>query len=235
MVEGDPGDAREPGRGSWLVADALAEHLEISLGCGLPAALRRGWNTYPTHRLWPPEAHDPRLDLRRRRRRAQEWMELPGGGGRRTAGAGALDWSGKHFRFAENRLRTVYDWDSVRVATEAVVVGDAAFSFTANWDLPEVDPAPDPGEVSAFIGDYDAARASRLTTSERAQVVACGAYLMAHVARCEHANGDPDGSYTRALRAARQPLSARLMPYGPSFLVAALWHRQRGRDRLRRG
>ena len=113
---------------------------------------------------------------------------------------GHLDWSGKHFRFAEDRITVVYDWDSVRVATEAVIVGNAAFSFTANWDLPGVDPAPDPGEVGAFIDDYDAARGSRLTRRERAQIVACGAYLMAYIARCEHANGDPDGSYTRALR-----------------------------------
>ncbi len=202
--DGEPGDTHEPGR-RRLVAEALAEHLEIARACGLPAALRRGWNAYPTDRLWPSEAHDPRLDLAGTGAGA-EWIDAFAARVKPTAMRdalpvlGHLDWSGKHFRFAEDRITVVYDWDSVRVATGAVIVGNAAFSFTANWDLPGVDPAPEPGEVGAFIDDYDAARGSRLTRRERAQIVACGAYLMAYVARCEHANGDPDGSYTRALR-----------------------------------
>jgi hypothetical protein len=113
---------------------------------------------------------------------------------------GHLDWSGKHFRFAADRITAVYDWDSVRIATEAVIVGNAAFSFTANWDLAGVDPAPAPDEVRAFIGEYDQARGARLTRPEREQIAACGAYLMAYVARCEHALGDVDGNYTNALR-----------------------------------
>ena len=204
VVDGDPGDTHEPGR-RRLVADALAEHLDVAVACGQPAALRRGWNAYPTDRLWPVDAHDPRIDLAGTASGA-EWIDTFAASVKPTAMCdappvvGHLDWSGKHFRFAEDRLTVVYDWDNVRVATEAVIVGNAAFSFTANWDLPGVDPAPEPDEVSAFIDEYDAARGSRLTRPERAQVVACGAYLMAYVARCEHANGDADGAYTRALR-----------------------------------
>ena len=63
-----------------------------------------------------------------------------------------------------------------------------------------MDPAPEPYEVSAFIDEYEQARGARLTRSERERTIACGAYLMAYVARCEHANGDADGAYTRALR-----------------------------------
>ena len=204
VVDGEPGDTHEPGR-RRLVAEALAEHLEIARACGSPAALRRGWNAYPTDRLWPAEAHDARLDLAGTAAGA-EWIDAFAARVKPTATRdarpvlGHLDWSGKHFRFAEGRITVVYDWDSVRVATEAVIVGNAAFAFTANWDLPGVDPAPGPDEVSAFLDDYDAARASRLTSGERAQIVACGAYLMAYVARCEHANGDSDGAFTRELR-----------------------------------
>ena len=54
--------------------------------------------------------------------------------------------------------------------------------------------------MSAFIDEYEHARGTRLTRDEREQTIACGAYLMAYVARCEHANGDTVGAYTRALR-----------------------------------
>jgi hypothetical protein len=204
VVDGDPGDTHEPGR-RRLVAEALATHLDVALACGHPAALWRGWNAYPTDRLWPSEAHDPRLDFAGTASGA-EWIDAFAAHAKPTATRNAppvlghVDWSGKHFRFAEDRLTVVYDWDSVRVATEPVIVGNAAFSFTANWDLPGVDPAPAPDEISAFIDEYDAARGSRLTPHERSQVVACGAFLMAYVARCEHANGDPDGAYSRLLR-----------------------------------
>ena len=202
--DGEPGDTHEPAR-RRLVAEALASHLEIARACGFPASLQRGWNAYPSDRLWPAEAHDPRLDLAGTAAGA-EWIDAFAARVKPTATRdtppvlGHLDWSGKHFRFADDRITAVYDWDSVRVATEAVVVGNAAFAFTANWDLPGVDPAPQPDEVSAFIDEYDAARATRLTRDEREQLVACGVYLMAYVARCEHANGDPGGAYTRALR-----------------------------------
>ncbi len=203
VVEGDPADTHEPRR-RRLVARALARHLDVARACGLPPALRRGWDAYATDRLWPLEAHDPRIDLAGTAGGA-EWIDAFAASVKPTATRGAppvlghLDWSGKHFRFAQDRLTVVYDWDSVRVATEAVIVGNAAFSFTANWDLPGVDPAPEPDEVLAFIDDYDDARGTRLTRSQREQTVACGAYLAAYVARCEHASGDRDGAYTRAL------------------------------------
>src|SRR5215207_4963506 len=50
---------------------------------------------------------------------------------------------------------------------------NAAFGFTANWDLPGVDPAPDPDE---------AGRSATSTTTREARA------------------GDADGAYTRALR-----------------------------------
>jgi hypothetical protein len=188
-----------------LVAVTLAEHLDLARAHGRPAALGRGWNAYPTDRLRPAEAHDPRLDLERTADGAERIDAFaasvkPAATRDAPSVLGHLDWSGKHFRFARGRITAVYDWDSVRVATEAVIVGNAAFSFTANWDLPGVDPAPAPDEVGAFIDEFGAARGSHLTSGERAQVAACGAYLIAYVARSEHAKGDTDGAFTRALR-----------------------------------
>ena len=135
------------GGGSWRRRSPSTS--EIARACGLPAPLRRGWNAYPTDRLWPSEAHDPRLDLAGTAAGA-EWIDAFAARVKPTATRdappvlGHLDWSGKHFRFAEDRITAVYDWDSVRVATEAVVVGNAAFAFTANWDLPGSTPPPSP-------------------------------------------------------------------------------------------
>ena len=96
---------------------------------------------------WPSEAHDPRLGLAGTAHGA-EWIDAFAAGVKPTAirsappVLGHVDWSGKHFRFVDDRITVVYDWDSVRVATEAVIVGNAAVSFTANWDLPDVDRLP---------------------------------------------------------------------------------------------
>jgi hypothetical protein len=127
VLDGDPADTHPPAR-RRAVAEALARHLDVAASCGLPPALRRGWNAYPSDRLWPVEAHDPRGDLTGTAGGA-EWIDAFAASVKTTATRSAppilghLDWSGKHFRFAEDRLTVVYDWDSVRVATEAVIVG----------------------------------------------------------------------------------------------------------------
>ena len=204
LLDGDPADTHDPRR-RRLVAEALPATSRSPANAGIRPALRRGWNAYPSDRLWPTEAHDPRLDLAGTAAGA-EWIDAFAARVKPTAtrpappALGHTDWSGKHFRFAEDRITAVYDWDSVRVASEPVIAGNAAFAFTANWDLPGVDPAAEPDEVSAFIDEYESARGTRLTRGEREQTIACGAYLMAYVARCEHAHGDADGAYTRALR-----------------------------------
>jgi len=202
--DGEPGDTRVTARRA-SIAQALARHLELARACGTPPALARGWSAYPAGRLWPTEAHDPRIDLAGTAAGA-EWIDALATRARPVATLAAArvlghhDWSAKHFRFAGDRITVVYDWDSVRLGSEAVVVGNAACSFTANFDLPGVDPAPTPDETRAFVDDYDEARAAPLSRAERTRIAACGLYLMAYTARCEHAKGDRDGPFTRALQ-----------------------------------
>jgi hypothetical protein len=119
---------------------------------------------------------------------------------------GHHDWSGKHFRFAQDAVTVVYDWDSVRLGREAVIVGNAAMTFTANFDLPGLKLAPTPAEVRAFVEEYSAARSTPLTRAEREHVAACATFIAAYTARCEHAHRlkaeapDDPNSFTAALR-----------------------------------
>ncbi len=119
---------------------------------------------------------------------------------------GHTDWSGKHFRFAGGRITAIYDWDSLAVRREAAIVGNAAMTFTTNFDIPGVRRAPTPTEMGAFIDEYAAARSAPLTAAERRQVAACAMFLGAYTARCEHCGvdgyraGDDPHSFTSSLR-----------------------------------
>lgn len=188
-------DTHEPAR-RRLVAEALAWHLELARACGRPAALRGEWSLYTSERLWPRELHTPILDFDASADGAA-WIDAIAAKAKDRAMApgepavGHHDWSGKHFRFADDRLTVVYDWDSLRLGREAVIVGNAAMTFTANFDLAGVQLAPSPDEVRAFVDEYSAARSTPLSRGEREQVAACATFLAAYTARCEH-NGHLD-------------------------------------------
>ena len=47
--------------------------------------------------------------------------------------------------------------------------------------------APSPEELWSFIEEYEAARGHPLSDEERSATVAVALYVMAYVARCEHA------------------------------------------------
>jgi hypothetical protein len=194
------------------MAEALAWHLELTRACGRPAALGRGWSLYASDTLWPREAHAPIFDFGATAAGA-EWIDAIAAKAKARASAtgerlvGHHDWSGKHFRFTGEHVAAVYDWDSLRLGREAVIVGNAAMTFTTNFDLPGLKLTPTPEEVRAFVDEYSAARSTALSRSEREQVAACAAFAAAYTARCEHcgadgydASNDPN-SFTTALRA----------------------------------
>jgi hypothetical protein len=204
---GDFRDTHEPGY-RRLMAEALAWHLEVTRACGHPAALGGGWSLYTPGRLWPRELHTPILDFEATAEGA-EWIDaIAAKAKERAAGPGELvvghhDWSGKHFRFAGDRVAVIYDWDSVRLGPEAVIVGNAAMTFTANFDLPGLKLTPTPDEVRAFVDEYSVARSTSLSRSEREQVAACATFIAAYTARCEHNGHDPaddPNSFMWALR-----------------------------------
>lgn len=170
-----------------------------------------GWSLYANDELWPREAHTPIFDLTATAAGA-EWIDAIATRAKSLAAApsegvvGHSDWSGKHFRFSQRCITAVYDWDSLRLRPEAVIVGNAAMTFTTNFDMPDVKRAPTPDEVRAFVDEYSAARPTPLDRRRREQIAACATFIAAYTARCERcgnggydAEADPN-SFTAALR-----------------------------------
>jgi len=83
-------------------------------------------------------------------------------------------------------------------STETKLVGTAAATFTANYEL-DVPYAPTPDEARAFVDAYSAARNSRLSRSEREEIAAVTLYVVAYSARCAHALGRR-GDFVEALK-----------------------------------
>ena len=115
---------------------------------------------------------------------------------------GHADWSVKHFRFVDDGVSVVYDWDSLRLDEEPVIVGTAAATFPATWYLPVESRAPTPDEMRLFIAEYEAARHGSFTRPEREAVVAAAVYAMAYAARCEHAVDPESKDLTGGFRSA---------------------------------
>ena len=60
---------------------------------------------------------------------------------------GHTDWSVKHFRFQDSqngKVCVIYDWDSLALERETIIVGEAARGFTMTWHL-DVLITPRPG------------------------------------------------------------------------------------------
>jgi len=103
---------------------------------------------------------------------------------------GHSDWSAKHFLFVEGAMRVIYDWDSLRVDPEPVIVGRAAHAFCAVYDTPldgKVLHTPSYEDVVAFVAEYQAARGVAFTPAERRAVGAACTYSIAYSSRCSHA------------------------------------------------
>ncbi len=116
---------------------------------------------------------------------------------------GHTDWSVKHFRFQHGKASVIYDWDSLTLDHETIIVGEAARSFTMTWHL-DVLITPTPDEARAFVAEYEAFRGKPFTHAERATVAAAATYALAYGARCEHCldprtNNFPPGSHREAL------------------------------------
>lgn len=100
---------------------------------------------------------------------------------------GHFDWSTKHFRYLpDERVRIVYDWDSLALEKEPIIVGHAAsyFTYTEFFDVARL---PSHEESQSFITEYEVARGRPFTSNERATLDAAMIYGLAYGARCEHA------------------------------------------------
>lgn len=105
---------------------------------------------------------------------------------------GHMDWSIKNMRLKHKRLSAVYDWDSLRLENELVIVGNAINGFLVTWYVEVGSMVPTPEECQQFVLAYERARGQAFTAAERQVITAALMYSMAYTARCEHAI-DPEG------------------------------------------
>lgn len=89
-------------------------------------------------------------------------------------------------RMSPSGIAVVYDWDAVLLDREAFIVGSAAANFPITWEL-DVSQTPAIGEVASFVCEYEQARGTEFTKSERIEIEAGATYARAYKARCEHA------------------------------------------------
>lgn len=197
------------------MARALARQVALCSGLSGVGALAEGGMRWPEgpEALWP-EPHNVLFDFEATAEGAG-WIDQIALAARRVCPVGAgevvvghRDWSAKHLRFEDRgglpRLRVVYDWDALSVDHEPVIVGFAAATFTATWYLKVRSRAPSPREVGRFVSEYEGAHGEPFSGPERSAAFCTAVYMMAYVARCEHAV-DPAGenlraSFRRALR-----------------------------------
>ncbi len=126
---------------------------------------------------------------------------------------GHTDWSAQNCRFVDNAIHVVYNWDSLMLDKEPIIVAEAAMTFAFNWLLPGPQIAPSPDEARAFVREYEEARGAPFTAAEWESITAAATYSLAYGARLEHSLNPAQSDYPRG--GAR----ARLAQYGDAFLV----------------
>jgi hypothetical protein len=123
-------------------------------------------------------------------RKAQE-IKLHGAG---QLVIGHNDWGVKHFRFVGKKVRVIYDWDSLGLEKEPIIVGHASCYFTYTEFFGE-SRLPTDEEMGAFIAEYEVARGKPFTFQEHQTLQAGKVYGLAYGARCEHALNPNETSY----------------------------------------
>lgn len=117
---------------------------------------------------------------------------------------GHSDWGVKHFRYIGEKVRVIYDWDSLALDKEPTIVGHAAGYFTYT-EFFGGSRQPSEEESSAFVAEYEDARGRPFTPEEHQTLEAARMYELAYSARCEHALHPyemtfPPGSYRASLQ-----------------------------------
>lgn len=190
--DGEIRDGHEPAVRREL-ARRLVELVALARVTPARAALGASWYSgLPADVLWP-RPHSPLFDFQATAAGA-EWIDAIAARARALPRHGAtvvghFDWRAEHARFAGDRMTVAYDWDSLHVDREPVVVGAAAHAFCANWEREDVAACPTADEMHAFIADYEDARGRLFDREERATLVGSLVYSTAYTARCVHALG----------------------------------------------
>ena len=185
MAAGDPAEGHDPvvcrtlaiGLHDFVAAGA---ELATSVDLGPPLIMRP-----PGAELWF-EPHDVRFNFEATTSGA-EWIdELATSARQRLDNAfgaptvGHFDWRVENLGFHEHRIVGIYDWDSVAIAPEAVVVGNTAAQFSADWASADPDPLPSLAEMQSFVREYEDARGEPFNEVERGLLDAANLFLCAY-------------------------------------------------------
>ncbi len=193
LRRGERADGRDP-----AVRRAVAEGLQTFVTASAPLVgqvdVGRPLLLRPVGApLWF-EPHDVRFDFDGTAAGAAWIDELAGLARRRLEHSGPnvvighFDWRVENLAFQGADIVAIYDWDSVAAAPEAVVVGNAAAQFTADWTSGEFDPLPSVTEMWSFVSDYERARGARFDDDEREMLDAANLFACAYGARCQHSD-----------------------------------------------
>ncbi len=130
------------------------------------------------------------------------------------------DWRIENLAVRDGRLVGVFDWDSLHVASETTAVAIAAATFTVDWNAPTARRFPFPGEMNAFIGEYETARGAYFSNDESRALAASIVASLAYGARCEHADSPTGEFHDDSQRGLLSALGERLLSDGLAALRA---------------
>ncbi len=184
-----PGHRREMAAGLARlidVCDAADAATRASLALGRP-----GWADYSSGGLWPVP-HRPDVDLTATGEGSDMLDELARVSKRvlRTAEEGRSvighsDWEAQNLRFENERLAMVYDWDSLVVAPESVIVGFASAVFCGRSE-PGLGDVPTEAEQGGFLAEYQDAAGHEFTPAEQSIALAAASWVTAYNARFQY-------------------------------------------------
>jgi Phosphotransferase enzyme family len=205
--EGEHADAHDPSIRRKM-AQTLARLIDLAGELPDVRGLDKGWRWPKKRKLWP-EPHNALFDFEATAKGA-ECIDDVAEEAKRIVDdfdgeivVGHADWSVDQMRFKGDEVSVVYDWDSLRLEMEIVVVGHGASHFSATWH-PGVPNPPSPEETWLFVEDYEGSRGKPFSEQERKAIAAAAIYGIAYTARCEHAldqeGKDLPGSFREALR-----------------------------------
>jgi Phosphotransferase enzyme family len=188
LQEGERGDAHQAAT-RQAMARSLAQQLTILRSVPLlrsPLLKPPGWAHYENG-PWPVP-HDPIFDFTATPV-GFEWLDAIAKlasqalSPRRPPDViGHCDWACQNLRFDKDGVCAAYDWDSLLAESEPVLVGVAAGAYTEGSSAGAQ--APTPGDVVAFLSDYEATRHAPFSKFDQAAATAAATWVLAYNARC---------------------------------------------------
>jgi hypothetical protein len=184
---GESGNAHQP-----VIRKAMAESLAIQSEIlrEMPSVILAtdplAWASYAGG-PWPTP-HDSIFDFSQTEP-GYQWLDALAAEAARVLGPptapeviGHSDWVCQNVRFAHGEVVASYDWDSLIAQSTAVLAGLGGGSYTQGSTAGASSPSP--GEVAAFLADYDDSLERRFTGEQQVVAAAAATWAIAYNARC---------------------------------------------------